>query len=280
MQTQHLFVDELAPISERLKAVFEQNADGVAAGISFRAVQQFQTQIQSWNRAFLKPPMALVTACRLDLLEGFYRHQLDFSIFERFNTADFETIRAEISAYAAREALDALLGYRLRNWAAIGLRNRKWDVYQKLVSGYYQQTVSPETQARIAEFKHTFAQTTDLSPEEIHAKCVGELFFEIDRIRLMPLHTLERYLEGLHLRATGQEARPETDAQLSELPENLQESFQLFGFTYRIDFNTLKDRYRQLALEYHPDKGGNVEMMQRLNAAYLQISDYLRAGRE
>jgi len=38
----------------------------------------------------------------------------------------------------------------------------------------------------------------------------------------------------------------------------------------------LKDRYRQLALDYHPDKGGQLEMMQRLNAAYLQISNYLR----
>ena len=279
MKTQYLFVDELASISERLRQVFEQNADGVAADISFRAVQQFQAQIQSWNRSFLKPPMALVTACRLELLEEFYRHRLDFSIFQRFDSADFDTIQEEISAYAAREALDALLGYRLRNWAAIGLQNRKWEVYQELVSRYYQRTVSQETQARIAEFKQTLAGTTDLSPEEIHAKCVGELFFEIDRIRLMPLHTLGRYLERLHLQATGQGGQPREEAQLPNLPEALQESFQLFGFTYRIDFNTLKDRYRQLALEYHPDKGGNVEMMQRLNAAYLQISDYLRAER-
>jgi curved DNA-binding protein CbpA len=46
--------------------------------------------------------------------------------------------------------------------------------------------------------------------------------------------------------------------------------------TYPIDLNALRERYRQLALSYHPDKGGSLEMMQQLNTAYRRISDYLR----
>jgi len=38
----------------------------------------------------------------------------------------------------------------------------------------------------------------------------------------------------------------------------------------------LKERYRQLALNYHPDKGGSPETMQQPNAAYRQIAEYLR----
>jgi curved DNA-binding protein CbpA len=60
------------------------------------------------------------------------------------------------------------------------------------------------------------------------------------------------------------------------MPDALQDSFQFFGLTYPIDLNALRERYRQLALSYHPDKGGSLEMMQQLNTAYRRISDYLR----
>ena len=60
------------------------------------------------------------------------------------------------------------------------------------------------------------------------------------------------------------------------MPDALQDSFQFFGLTYPINLNELRERYRQLALSYHPDKGGSLEMMQQLNTAYRRISDYLR----
>jgi hypothetical protein len=273
----YLFVDELTPISKRLQRVFDRNADGAAADISFKAVQEFRKQIQSWHREFVKPPMSLVSTCDLERLAGFYRHRLDFSIFQRFPSADFEVIQEEISAHAAREALDSLFGYRLRNWASIGLQHPKWQRYQELVGDYYAQTVSPEKQERIAAFSRMLARRTDRPSAEIHAKCAGELFFEVDRIRLMPMRSLEQYLERLRLQEIGGKQSQEwEDTRLSNMPEGLQASFQLFGFTDSIDANALKARYRQLALDYHPDKGGNLEMMQRLNAAYLEIANYLR----
>ena len=60
------------------------------------------------------------------------------------------------------------------------------------------------------------------------------------------------------------------------MPDALQDSFQFFDLTYPIDLNALRERYRQFALSYHPDKGRSLEMMQRLNTAYRRLSDYLR----
>ena len=90
--------------------------------------------------------MSLIACLSLgDMLSGFYRRKLDFSVFQGFDTVvDHELIRDEIAAYAAREALDALIGYRLRNWAAIGLQSPKWELYQSLVQDYYEQTISQE----------------------------------------------------------------------------------------------------------------------------------------
>ena len=212
----------------------------------------------------------------LERLEGFYRHQLDLSIFRGFPRTDFDIIQEEIAAYAAREALDALIGYRLRNRAAIGLQNPKWEIYQQMVFAYYERTVSVRKREHISAFEQTLVETADRMPKEIRARCVGELFFEVDRIRLMPLYALEKYLERIRLREIQEKSRWTEKEALFDVPEGLQDSFQLLGFSHRIDFNTLKDRYRQLALDYHPDKGGQLKMMQRLNAAYMQISSYLR----
>ena len=276
MATHYLFIDELAFISDRLRTVFNKCADDVASHISFKDIQQFRRQLCTWDSNFIKPPMSLIAACHLEMLSDFYRGKLDFSIFQGFDIPDQELIQTEIAVYAAREALDALIGYRLRNWASIGLQSPKWELYQSLVQDYYERTVSQERRDRIEEAKSVLAETTNWTPKTIHARCVGELFFEVDGIRLMSKVRLDRYLEGVCQQRGGRRDRDGTRNQLLSMPDTLQDSFQFFGLTYPIDLNALRERYRQLALSYHPDKGGSLEMMQRLNTAYRRISDYLR----
>ena len=276
MVTHYLFVDELAFISDQLRAVFNRCADDAASQISFKAVQQFRRQLCTWDSNFIKPPMSMLAACHLGMLSDFYRRKLDFSVFQGFDTADQELIRNEIAAYAAREALDALIGYRLRNWASIGLQSPKWELYQNLVQDHYEQTISQERRDQIEEVEGALAQTTNLTPVAIHVRCVGELFFEVDEIRLMSKVRLEKYLEGVCRQATRRRDSGGRRHQPLNMPDVLQDSLQFFGLTYPIDLNALRERYRQLALNYHPDKGGSLEMMQRLNTAYRRISDYLR----
>ena len=276
MVTHYLFVDELAFISDQLRAVFNRCANDAASQISFKDVQKFRKQLCTWENDFIKPPMSLVAACHLEMLSDFYRRKLDFSVFHRFDVADQEVIWDEASAYAAREVLDAFIGYRLRNWAAIGLQSPKWELYQNLVQNYYDQTVSQERRDQIEKVEGALAETTNWTPAAIHARCVGELFFEVDEIRLMSKVRLEKYLEGVCRQGVGRRDQDGRRHQLLRMPDALQESFQLFGLTYPSDLNALRERYHQLALNYHPDKGGSLEMMQRLNTAYRRISDYLR----
>ena len=272
----YLFVDELAFISDRLRAVFNRCADDVASQISFKDIQQFRTQLCTWDSNFIKPPMSLIAACHLEMLSDFYRHKLDFSVLQGFNMVDQELIRDEIAAYAAREALDALIGYRLRNWASVGLQSPKWELYQDLIQDYYEQTISQERREQIEDVEGVLAETTNWTPAAIHARCVGELFFEVDEIRLMSKVRMDKYLEGVCQQRGGRRDRGRRRSQLLSMPDALQDSFRFFGLTYPIDLNALRERYRQLALSYHPDKGGSLEMMQQLNTAYRRISDYLR----
>ena len=272
----YLFVDELAFISDQLGTVFNRCADDVASQISFKEIQQFRTQLCTWDSNFINPPMSLIAACDLGMLSDFYRHKLDFSIFQGFDTVNQELIQNEVAAYAAREALDALIGYRLRNWASIGLQSPKWELYQSLVQDYYEQTISQERREQIAEVEGTLAEATNWTPQAIHARCIGELFFEVDEIRLMSKVRLDKYLEGVCQQRGERRYQERTGNQKLSMPDTLQNSFRFFGLTYPIDLNALRERYRQLALNYHPDKGGSLEMMQQLNTAYRRISDYLR----
>lgn len=276
MVTHYLFVDELAFISDPLRVVFNRGAGDVATHISFREVQQFRKQLCAWDGAFVKPPMSLVSTCHLEMLCDFYRGKLNFSVFQGFDPADQELIQNEIAAYAAREALDALIGYRLRNWASVGLQSPKWKLYQNLVQDYYERTVSQERRTQIEDVERTLAQTTNLTSAAIHVRCVGELFFEVDEIRLMSKIRLDKYLEEVCRQVTGRKDPDGRKHQRLNMPDALQDSFQFFGLAYPIDLNALREHYRQLALSYHPDKGGSLEMMQRLNTAYRRISDYLR----
>ncbi|RKU34193.1 hypothetical protein C6496_20610 [Candidatus Poribacteria bacterium] len=276
MVTHYLFVDELAFISDQLRVVFNRGAGDVTTHISFRDVQQFRKQLCAWDGAFVKPPMSLVSTCHLEMLYDFYRGKLNCSVFQGFDPADQELIRNEIAAYASREALDAFIGYRLRNWASIGLQSPKWKLYQNLVQDYYERTVSQERRTQIEDVERTLAQKTNLTPAAIHVRCVGELFFEVDEIRLMSKIRLDKYLEEVCRQVTGRKDPDGRRHQRLNMPDALQDSFQFFGLTYPIDLNALRERYRQLALSYHPDKGGSLEMMQRLNTAYRRISDYLR----
>ena len=276
MATHYLFIDELAFISDQLRTVFNRCAGDVASQISFREIQQFRGQLCTWDSNFMKPPMSLIAACDLEMLSDFYQNKLDFSIFQGFDIPDQELIQTEIAAYAAREALDALIGYRLRNWASIGLQSPNWGLYQNLVYGYYERTIPQERRDQIEEVEGALAETTDWTPQAIHARCVGELFFEVDEIRLMSKVRLDKYLEGVCQQRGERRDRGGRRNQLLNMSDALQDSFQFFGLTYPIDLNALRERYRQLALSYHPDKGGSLEMMQRLNTAYRRISDYLR----
>ena len=272
----YLFLDELVFISDRLQVVFNRCSNDEASPISFKDIQQFRKQLCTWDATFIKPPISLVSACQLEMLSDFYRRKLDFSVFQGFDTAGQELIRNEISAYTAREALDALIGYRLRNWAAIGLQSSKWELYQNLVQDYYEQTISQERREKIEDVEGALAQATNLTSVTIHARCVGELFFEVDEIRRMSKVRLDNYLAGVCRQIAGRGDPGERRHQRLNMPEALRNSFQFFGLTYPIDLNALRERYRQLALSYHPDKGGSLEMMQQLNTAYRRISDYLR----
>ncbi len=276
MVKRYLFADELAFISDRLRTIFDSCANDATSQISFRTVQQFRKQLCTWENDFIKPPMLLLADCDLEMLSDFYRRRLDFSVFQGFDMVNQELIQVEIAAYAAREVLDAFIGYRLRNWASIGLQSPKWELYQSLVRDYYEQTISQGRREQIEDVKDILAQTTAWTPTQIHTRCVGELFFEVDEIRLMSKVRLDKYLEGVCQQRGDRRDQGGRRHQPLSMPDALQDSFQFFGLTYPTDLNVLRERYRQLALSYHPDKGGSLDLMQRLNTAYRQISDYLR----
>jgi DnaJ-class molecular chaperone len=45
-------------------------------------------------------------------------------------------------------------------------------------------------------------------------------------------------------------------------------ALRIFGLDYRPNRTTLVARYRVLAMEHHPDHGGQTDVMAAINAAY------------
>jgi len=51
-----------------------------------------------------------------------------------------------------------------------------------------------------------------------------------------------------------------------------QDPYRVLGISPRDSAENIKSRYRQLALERHPDRGGSLESMKELNLAYGRIA--------
>jgi DnaJ-class molecular chaperone len=47
--------------------------------------------------------------------------------------------------------------------------------------------------------------------------------------------------------------------------------YRLFGLTESATVEQVHERYRELALAFHPDRQGDVETMQQINAAYRRL---------
>lgn len=59
-----------------------------------------------------------------------------------------------------------------------------------------------------------------------------------------------------------------------------QDAEHLLGLHGGYTANELKSAYKRMAIQHHPDKGGDVAYMQRINAAYDKLSNMLSGGRE
>lgn len=66
---------------------------------------------------------------------------------------------------------------------------------------------------------------------------------------------------------------------LGQLPQEgeVSEALLLFGLTPPVDLAQIKKRYRRLVSQHHPDRGGDTERSQRINAALLILERYYRA---
>lgn len=54
--------------------------------------------------------------------------------------------------------------------------------------------------------------------------------------------------------------------------EELIDAFQTLGLETAADYPTVKRRYRELAMRHHPDRGGDTDTLQAINAAMAVLS--------
>lgn len=71
--------------------------------------------------------------------------------------------------------------------------------------------------------------------------------------------SVQDLLDGFWKRLLGEEQRPQALAEL--------------GLDDNADQSTIRTRYRQLASEHHPDKGGDPEVFRRIRVAYEQLME-------
>jgi hypothetical protein len=53
-------------------------------------------------------------------------------------------------------------------------------------------------------------------------------------------------------------------------------AFRIFGYRYATETGDLVKRYRALAMQHHPDLGGDTQVMAAINAAYAWLKGWLK----
>jgi|GEM_PF-6956252 DnaJ-class molecular chaperone len=86
---------------------------------------------------------------------------------------------------------------------------------------------------------------------------------------------MSRYYYGQYARAA-QQAR--TQDGTKEETGTLAEAYAVLWLLPGAPAAVVKAAYRALAAQYHPDAGGDLELMVRLNAAYAAIRRHQEAG--
>lgn len=87
-----------------------------------------------------------------------------------------------------------------------------------------------------------------------------DYYLDLDNLDTMDAATVEAMLSGFWRRL--------------DAGERCYEALQLLGLEESADAEQVTRRYRQLAQQHHPDKGGDTETLQRLNEARLVLTTY------
>ena len=61
----------------------------------------------------------------------------------------------------------------------------------------------------------------------------------------------------------------------SKTHQLIQEALEVLDLPSLVTRADIKKRYRQLAREYHPDRGESNDRMERINAAYALLMEYI-----
>lgn len=59
--------------------------------------------------------------------------------------------------------------------------------------------------------------------------------------------------------------------------DKLIKAIEFFNLKNKVSIKSLKKKYRELAKELHPDKGGESERMKKLNECYKALLEYLES---
>jgi len=97
----------------------------------------------------------------------------------------------------------------------------------------------------------------------------GRQLGEVDALR-------DYYLDSTHLeQTTAQELEQMLDKFWSRLNGSARrrQALDVLGLTDPIDAAEIKQHYRRLAMEHHPDRGGDTARLQMINAAMSVLSD-------
>lgn len=90
-----------------------------------------------------------------------------------------------------------------------------------------------------------------------HDASLRDYYLDANNLSRETSTSVQDLLDGFWKRLVGEEHRPQALAEL--------------GLDDGADHHTIRTRYRQLANEHHPDKGGDPETFRRIRHAYEQL---------
>lgn len=105
----------------------------------------------------------------------------------------------------------------------------------------------------------------------LHGFCIGKT--KSGQPCMLPVCPGSTFCIGHDPKTWFKEKKRSTEDQSPVLHDKIEESLKYFQLPKQTTYDTIKKRYRELALKYHPDKGGDLKIFQEIQEHYLILAN-------
>lgn len=141
---------------------------------------------------------------------------------------------------------------------------------------------NPSNKSTFQQFNHNQLIQNQNFNQQLNVMNVNDRIQQFQQRELTEEEQFQKAQEKLRevFRKKQEERRRRFYAEIESFEKGQENPYHILGITMDIDQPTLKRAYKKMAIQYHPDKGGNPDIFKKITQAYIYVLDKLEKSKK